>query len=1040
MKTILKARWIVIALWIVGIAALLLTAPNMGDLVRGQGQPEVPEGYSSSVAGDILDEMHKEEGTKEASATALVFHKDGGLSDADFKEAKQALQKLKDHKKELGITSVTSSFDHPDLKDQFVSDDQTTLLSSIEIHLGDRTAKEVKTGLYDTINDVDVDHYFTGDWLIEDDIISSTQDGLHQTEWITIIFILIVLLVVFRSVVTPIIPLITVGLTYLVSQSVVSFLVKWFDFPISNFTQIFLVAVLFGIGTDYCILLLNRFKEELPKHETVTDAVVHTYRHGGKTMFFSGIAVLVGFSTIGLSKFSLYQSAVGVAVAVAILIIALVTIVPILMQLLGRRLFWPSKKALEHNESKIWGAVGKFALLRPLIALLIVAVVVVPLILMYDGQKSYNSLEGLGDKYKSVEGFNAIADGFTPGEAMPTTIVMKNDEKMDKRPYLETLEAVTREVKQVDGVKTVRGVTQPTGKPIKDFLVPKQAQTLDKGLADANDGIDKIKNGLADARDQMAGSKPDMKKAVNGFNPLISGTKDLEDGVHDLKQGLQKIQGGLQNSSSGAGDLKNGLKQAKQGAQQLADQSGQLLDGYKQMQGGLDELGGHYAEVQDGVGKMQKTLGDIESHLKDLGKDHPEIQADKNYQYALGATGQLKKSTGDLKGNLGKLNQNLSKISGQMKKANQGFGQLVDGQKKFANQLQGAVDGITKLQQGLNSLSNGQQKAIDNIPQISGGLNDVTGGQKKLKKGVSQMVGQLSKLTDGLDDSVKGLNKVSGGLGEARDFLGELSESNNALSGFYIPDEALKDKDFKQGLDAYMSDNRKITTIDVVFSDNPYSTEAINHIDGVQSAVDRATKDTPLENAVVGIGGTTSTYHDLRDVSGEDYSRTVILMLIGIGLILIALLRSFIMPMYILLSLIATYYSAMSLTEFIYTDFFGYSGLNWAIPFFGFVMLIALGVDYSIFLMDRFNENRDLPVGEAILGAMKNMGTVILSAAIILGGTFAAMMPSGATELMEIATIIISGLVIYNIFMLPLFIPVMVKMFGKANWWPFKKE
>src|SRR5699024_6915099 len=114
---------------------------------------------------------------------------------------------------------------------------------------------------------------------IENDLISSTQDGLHQTEWITIVFILIVLLLVFRSVITPFIPLITVGMTYLTAQSLVSYFVDWWDFPLSNFTQIFLVAVLFGIGTDYCILLLNRFKEEIPNHETVRDAVVHTYRY-----------------------------------------------------------------------------------------------------------------------------------------------------------------------------------------------------------------------------------------------------------------------------------------------------------------------------------------------------------------------------------------------------------------------------------------------------------------------------------------------------------------------------------------------------------------------------------------------------------------------------------------------------------------------------------------------------------------------------------------------------------------------------------------
>lgn len=1041
MKFILKAKWLVIAIWIAGIAALALTAPSMGEQVREQGQPDVPkgEGYSSSVADKILNKMHEKEGTEDTSSTALVFQKDGGMNKSDKKEVKHALQELKDHKEELGIQSVTSYFDQPDLKDQFVSDDGSTILSSVEIHLGDRSVKNVKNNLYDTVDDVEVDHYFTGDWIIEDDLISSTQDGLHQTEWITIVFILIVLLVVFRSVVTPFVPLLTVGITYLASQSVVSFLVDWFDFPLSNFTQIFLVAVLFGIGTDYCILILNRFKEELPRHETVSDAVVNTYKHGGKTMFFSAIAVLIGFSTIGFSKFSLYQSAVGVAVGIAILILAIVTIVPILMQLLGRHLFWPSKKAMEHNQNKVWGRVGKFALARPLIALLIVAAVIVPAILSYDGQKSYNSLEGLGDEYKSVEGFNAIADGFTPGQAMPTTIVMKNDEKMDQRRYLTTLESVTREVNKVDGVKTVRSATHPTGDPIEDFLVPNQAQTLDEGLGDANNGIDKVKNGLKDARDQLKNSKPKLKKTVNGFDPLISGTKDLKSGVNDLKQGLKKVHGGLQDSSSGAADLKDGLQQAKQGAKQLADQSQQLTKGYQDIQGGLNTLSNKYGKLEDSLPQMKETLKKVNSRLKQLGKDHPEITKDDNYKFAVGAADKLQKNADKLSENLGKLNKNLDDISNQMSEANQGLDKLIDGQKQFSHQLQEAVKGISDLQNGLNDLSNGQQQAINNIPKLKDGLNDVNDGQKRLKEGVSQMVDQLSTLANGLDDSVNGLNKVSTGLNDSRDFLQQLAGSNSALAGFYIPDSALNSEDFKEGLDNYMSDNRKMTTMDVVLNKNPYSTAAINQIDDIQAAVDRATKNTPMENAKVGIGGTTSMYHDLRDVSNEDYTRTVVLMLLGIGLVLIALLRSFIMPAYILLSLVATYYTSVSITEFIFTNILGYSGLNWAIPFFGFVMLIALGVDYSIFLMDRFNEDRDQPVTAAIHDAMKNMGTVISSAAIILGGTFAAMMPSGVTELMEIATIIITGLVVYNIIILPLFIPVMVKTFGQANWWPFKR-
>ena len=129
----------------------------------------------------------------------------------------------------------------------------------------------------------------------------------------------------------------------------------------------------------------------------------------------------------------------------------------------------------------------------------------------------------------------------------------------------------------------------------------------------------------------------------------------------------------------------------------------------------------------------------------------------------------------------------------------------------------------------------------------------------------------------------------------------------------------------------------------------------------------------------------------------------------------------------------------MAVNEVIYVDILGYSGISWAVPFFAFVILVALGVDYSIFLMDRFNEYKNLSISEAMLLSMKKMGTVIISAAIILGGTFAAMMPSGMMSLLQIASILLVGLFLYAFIMLPLFIPVLVKNFGEANWWPFKR-
>ncbi|MNM39592.1 putative membrane protein YdgH [compost metagenome] len=420
---------------------------------------------------------------------------------------------------------------------------------------------------------------------------------------------------------------------------------------------------------------------------------------------------------------------------------------------------------------------------------------------------------------------------------------------------------------------------------------------------------------------------------------------------------------------------------------------------------------------------------------------HPELLQDANYLTIKGTVTKTGEAVGQLTSGLGQISQQLGGAVKGIEQANAGYKQAVAGQDALAQGLQKLAAGIGQLQTGLNQAASGQGQIISKIPSITNGLNELQGGQKQLAEGVGQLTGQIGQLTDGLSQSAAGLKQISTGLGSAQDYLDQVQAAgNDELSGFFIPAEALESKDIQKIFDTYLSDDKKVMTLDVVFRDNPYSTAAIDKVDDIQAAVERAVKGTKLENAEVAISGVTSTYHDLQTISNQDYKRTVMLMLGGIFLILIFLLRSIVMPIYLILSLLLTYYTAMGVTEAIFVHLLGYSGITWTTPFFSFVMLIALGIDYSIFLMSRFNENQSWDVKDAILHAMRNMGTVILSAVIILGGTFASMIPSGVLSMMQIASVVLSGLALYALLFLPFFVPVMVRMFGRANWWPFKPK
>ncbi|RFB15010.1 MMPL family transporter [Bacillus sp. HNG] len=1039
MNFIIKRKWFVLIAWIVVVAGLFLAAPNMADLVREKGQITVPDEYSSSIAGKILSDVQSQEGGGNETQVALVFHDEKKLTEDEIKEAERAIRLLEEKKEEIGITEILTHFNEETLKEQLVSEDGKSILASVTVSWNDREPKEVSEALYQAIEDVKVDHYYTSEWLITEDLMTSAQEGLKKTEGITIVFILVVLLLVFRSLIAPIIPLVTVGFAYLASQSIVAMLVDQFDFPISTYTQIFLVAVLFGIGTDYCILLLSRFKEELSQRESLTEAIIETYKNAGRTVLFSGIAVMIGFAAIGFSQFILYQSAVAVAVGVALLLGALFTVVPFFMAVLGKKLFWPSKKNLEHGDSKIWEIAGRFSLGRPLLSLLVVAAIVAPFLFVYDGDISYDSLEELSGDVNSIKAFNAIAGSFGPGESMPTQIVLKNDEAMDSTEYIELAEKISQEVEKVDLVDTIRSVTRPTGEPIEDLFLANQAKTLEEGLGEGKDGLTQIKEGLEEAGSELAKSEPELKTATDGIGELITGTNQVKSGLTEIQTNLSKIESGIRSGTAGIDTMIAEVDKAKAGVEELGTYYNNLLAGYKDAQGGIATLLEQYSGVALQVDQLSTQLNQFNKEgFEDFEGKHQGVAEDQFYGGMKKSILTLQQGIPAISGGIKTLNGHLSVANDGLIKANAGFEQLLKEQEALPTGLEQLIAGLEQLKGGLLQAANGQGQIVQGMPQITNGLTGINDGQKQLLDGFGSLGGQITQLTDGLTQSAEGLGQVSDGLGSAQEYLSDLSNSEE-LNAFYMPEEVLESDDFAQVLDVYMSKDRKVMTLDVIFEANPYSNEAMAQIDEINAAVERATKGTKLENADVALGGITSTNTDLSKMSEQDYSRTIVLMFIGIALILIFLFRSLIMPIYIIGSLVLTYYTSMAINEVIFVNILGYTGISWAVPFFGFVILVALGVDYSIFLMDRFNEFRDISRAEAMLLSMKKMGTVIISAAIILGGTFAAMMPSGMLSLLQIASITLVGLMLYAFVILPLFIPVMVKNFGIANWWPFKR-
>ena len=480
----------------------------------------------------------------------------------------------------------------------------------------------------------------------------------------------------------------------------------------------------------------------------------------------------------------------------------------------------------------------------------------------------------------------------------------------------------------------------------------------------------------------------------------------------------------------------------KENAQYLAQSASQLQGVYSQLESGLNTVQGGYEAVGTQLNTLASSLQSVQQGVSTLAQNYPQLQNDVTYQTIVATMSQLVEGASQLDTTVAQLNSGLAEATNGLTQANLGLTEASGGLQQVVSAMPELVTGMEQLQVALEKLSAGQSTAVTKIPQFSQGLDQLAEGQTELKEGFVSLQDQLAELTNGLEQSVEGLGQVTDGISSANAYLQGLSTApDKQLTGWYIPQDAIDDPEFEQVLSMYMSDDYYTTKLDVILKDNPYSIDAILAIGDIKQVVVNTLDQSNYATEQIHVGGESSSNYNLKQIGDADYDRTVIFVLVGILIVLIVLFRSVIMPIYIVASLLMTYFTSLALTELIFVNVLGVAeGVSWTVPFFGFVLLMALGVDYSIFLMDRFKENAELEPKQAIHEAMKSMGNVILSAAVILGGTFAAMLPSGMMSLMQIATLVLGGLFLYAFFMLPLFIPVMVRLFGKYNWWPFMKK
>ncbi|PEA12445.1 hypothetical protein CON42_26675 [Bacillus thuringiensis] len=1015
-------------LWIVITITMIVTMPNMDKLVKEKGHITIPNTEQSSIADKMIREMDKD-GTEKYDVIA-VFNSGSkaALTTEQKDEIIKTINALQNEKEQLGIKEVVSHLDNKDLEKQLISKDNTTILTQISVDKKHGEISKIANGLHNKIKPKGVKTYLTGSDLIAGDFLTSSQEGVKKTEVISIIFILVVLIIVFRSPIVPIVSLLTVGVSYLVSMGIIAHLVDQFNFPFSNFTQVFVVVVLFGVGTDYNILLYTRFKEELSKQENAFLATKETFKSAGKTVLYSGIAVLIGFASLALASFKLYQSTSAVATGVAVLLLVLTTLNPFFMVLLGKGMFYPVKTFKGHEDSRLWGFLAKNSVVRPFAALIIVFVISIPFLMKYSNTLNYNDLFEVDNKYESKKGINVIEEHFPPGFSSPSTLVIQSDNKLDEASSLQTLDELTDKILKVKGVSEVYSPTRPTGERIKELYINKQAGELNTGLGDANGGIKDINDGLTAAKDKM-GSK-DSNSLAN-VQKLIDGTNEAKNGVTALGTALHQLSSGINDGAQGAQQIEGGLTSVNENINVLSNATSQLHAGYAQLEKGLSSYDQYFGSISQAIDGAKKGYEQIEVLMTNFIQTKPELANDPNILQTIGIAKEAQKQLGVLSNELNQLATHHKAAMGSFKEANQSLLKVDNGLKEMNN-------GVTKLQKGAADLKNGLDEGASGSKQIANksselqtGLTKINDGQGQLLTGLKDLQEQMGQLQSGLSKSTEGLEKVSNGLGDAQKYLGELNESKSSEK-FYIPKEVLEGEDFQKALNTYMSHDRKTAKMTIILDVNPYSKEAMPIIEEINKTIDGTLNGTELKSTKKAIGGTTARNVDLKEVTGQDFLRTATIMLIGIAVVLLVITRSFLNTIFIIGSLILAYFASLGISEQISTHILNVESLSWNVPFFSFIMIVALGVDYSIFVMMRYNELEGDPATK-IVNASRHIGGVVLSAALILGGTFAALIPSGVLTLIQVASVVGVALLLLAIIVMPILIPALIGLTNKMK-------
>ncbi|OBH44255.1 hypothetical protein A5683_18090 [Mycobacterium mantenii] len=966
-----------VGIWVAIAVALPLTVPSLNDMAEKHPLAILPSDAPSAVTARKMTEAFHESGSENLLLVVLTDERGlgpadeatyGKLADALRRDPRDVLM-VQDFVSTPALRSVVTSKDHKAwvLPVGVAGELGTPRAYAAFNRIGDIVERTVR-GTPLTVN-------LTGPAATVADLTVAGARDRMPIELAIAVLVLIVLMLIYRSAVTMLLPLLTIGISLVIAQAVVAGYSQLTGSGVSNQSVVFLSAIMAGAGTDYAVFLISRYHDYLRSGADPDRAVRRAMFSIGKVIAASAATVGITFFLISFAQMGVFKTVgASAAIGIGVAFLAAMTLLPAILVLAGRRGWVKPRRELT---SRFWRRSGIRIVRRPKVNL-IASVLVLIVLASCAGLVRYNydDRKALRSSAPSSIGYAALDRHFPVNESIPQYILVQSPHDLRTPKALADLEQMADRVSQLPNVAVVSGITRPTGNVPEQFRATYQAGAIGTLLA---------------------GGSTLIKDHTGDLNRLVDGAGTLADNLGNVRGQVVQLAASMQELESAFSSAKNqytGDALVKQ-----VDIAAQLVDHVNALS---NSMGWNFSAAKNMFGWIGPVLAALQGN--------PRCDVDPSCSATRGTFEQL----------LGAHDQ------ADLDAINDLAHQLQDYPDKRA--LKASTDrlraALAKLTNVLHSLGMDKPGGLQaNLNSLQDGANRFAGGSRQVADAVAQVVDQVKQLGSGLNESAAFL------LSLKRD------AAQPAMAGFNIPPQLLHLEEFQKAAKAFISPDGHSVRYLVQTKLNPFSTEAMDQVDAISAAARGAQPNTALADATVSMAGYTVALKDTRDYYQHDIRFIIAVTLLVVLLTLMALLRAIIAPLYLVASVVISYLSAVGIGVLVFQYMLGQQ-LHWSVPPLAFVVLVAVGADYNMLLVSRMREESPHSMRYGIIRTLGSTGGVITAAGLIFAASMGGLLFSGISTVVQGGFVIGVGILLDTFLVRTITVPAMAALVGRANWWP----